>query len=75
MNHAQQMTHQTHINDSRHIPEVQCNKQSHTWTDPLADILNNINNNPEVYANAYTNSTNSHSAQHNHPTKNNKKER
>ena len=48
-------------------------KQSHTWTDPLAGILNNINNNPDAYGNAYANSKNSHSAQYNHPTNNNQK--
>ena len=48
-------------------------KQSHTQTDPSADILNNINSNPEADASTYPNSMNSHSAQHNHPTNNNQK--
>ena len=48
-------------------------EQSHTRMDPLADILNNINNNPVAYANAYTNNNNNSSAQCSQQTNNTQK--
>ena len=48
-------------------------KQSCTRTDPLADILNNINNNPAAYTKAYIDNNDSHSAQCNQQTNNTQK--
>ena len=47
------MTHKAHNSNSRYI-QHQSNKQYIIKTDPLADILNNINKNPTVYANVQT---------------------
>ena len=50
-------------------------KQSCTRTDPLVDILSNINNNPAAYTNAYIDNNNSHSAQCSQQTNNTEKGR
>ena len=70
MNCMQQMTHQTHINHGRHISTVSIKKQSHTRTDPLTDILNNINKNPTAYVTAHASSKNNHSGQCHEQTNN-----
>ena len=48
-------------------------KQLHTRTNPLADILNNINKNLTPYVNMNTNSSNKHSGQQHQQANNNEK--
>ena len=45
-----QTTYKTHYSDSRLNLQHQSKKLSYKTTDPLAEILNNINNNPALYA-------------------------
>ena len=54
--------------------QYQSTKQSHTRTDPLADILNNINKNPTAYVTTNAPSNNSHSGQYHEQTNTSQKE-
>ena len=54
--------------------QYQSTKQSHTRTDPLADILNNINKNSTAYVTTNAPSNNSHSGQYQEQTNTSQKE-
>ena len=50
--------------------QQQYNEQSNTKTDPLTEILNNINRNPAIYATRQTRNTNDTGGQYNDQTTN-----
>ena len=52
----------------------QSTKQSNTRTDPLADILSNINKNPTAYATVQTPNINNSSGQYNEQSNSSQKE-
>ena len=55
--------------------QYQSTKQSHTRTDPLVDILNNINKNSAAYVTTIAPSNNSHSGQYHELTNTSQKEK
>ena len=54
--------------------QYQSTKQSHTRTDPLTHILNNINKNSTAYVTTNAPSNNSHSGQYHEQTNTSQKE-